>query len=623
MKLSKIAIGVTSCFVALTGNINVDQKSNELAFIFGISKAHAACRETATGVACDRPGGGGGGWNWWDTDEDSWGDWGENSGGGGSEGGNKPESSPDEEAPTAEISPADAASTVVMAKQLMNALKDLLETPGLNKTQIARMRALYNKLNDILTAASAGPEALHKLFTGDKSGAFEDVINFAVSYAVGFGVAASGAPVIIVVIASASAGYLFDNRHDVWNHLEATFVEFKHTYSNPPPPSNICGQFIPTCNIFLPPIVLDLDGDGIELLTKKKSRARIDIDDDGYFEKVSWVKSDDAIFVIDHNSSGTIDSLKEFSFSAFAPFGSTDLDGLRTFDTNLDGKFDNKDEAFKKSGVWLDKNQNAFFDEGEFLSSEQIGLEFISLIGEEVYENRDDSVIVTSMTYNLLSDSGHSVTRKAGDILFAGDTRSGVRTVYDYNSIQILENEKSGRLLKLLSHSSNNVKLGKEEFDSFDEYEHVIAGKHDDIIYNETDRAMTIRLKNGDDIAYGNSRRDVFKGGKGRDKLFGKGGNDFLSGGKGSDLLVGGRGDDVLKGGSGADRFKVGKGHDLVLDFDIGHDQLLLTKRFSGLPLTSYYAIEEEGNTTVYFSENDSVTFKGLALSDLKNIDFK
>lgn len=622
MKLSKVALGIASCFVALTGNINVDQQSNELAFIFGISKAHAGCRQTATGVACERPGGGGAGWNWWDTEGDSWGDWGDTSGGGGG-GGSKPESSPDEEAPTIDITPAEAANTVVMVKQLMNALKDLLNTPGLNKTQIARMRALYNKLNDILAAASAGPEALHKLLTGDTSGGLEDVFSFVASYAAGFGVAATGAPVIVVVIASAGAGYVFDNRDIVWEHLGTTFAEFKYTYSNPPSPSNVCGQFIPTCNMYLPPIVLDLDGDGIELLTKKKSSARIDIDDDGYFEKVSWVKSDDAIFVIDHNSSGTIDSLNEFSFSAFAPFGSTDLDGLRTFDTNLDGKFDNKDEAFKKSGIWLDKNQNAFYDEGEFLSSEQLGLESISLIGDEVYENRGSSVIVTSMTYNLLSDSGQSITRKAGDVLFTGDTRSGVRTVYDYNSIQILENEKSGRLLKLLSNAPNNVKLGKEEFDSFDEYEYVKAGKYDDIIYNDTDRSITIRLNNGDDVAYGNSRKDVFKGGKGRDKLFGKDGNDFLSGGKGGDLLVGGKGDDVLKGGSGADRFKVGRGHDLVLDFDIGQDQLLLRKKFSGLPLTSYPAIEEEGNTTVYFSEKDSVTFKGLALSDLINIDFK
>ncbi len=111
------------------------------------------------------------------------------------------------------------------------------------------------------------------------------------------------------------------------------------------------------CELVIPPIVLDMDGDGVELLSKKESNARMDIDADGYYERISWVKGDDALLYIDHNGSGTIDHNNEFSFASFAGRGASDLEGLRTFDINKDNIFDSNDKDFSQAGIWQDNKK--------------------------------------------------------------------------------------------------------------------------------------------------------------------------------------------------------------------------------------------------------------------------
>ena len=83
----------------------------------------------------------------------------------------------------------------------------------------------------------------------------------------------------------------------------------------------------------------------------------------------------------------------------------------------------------------------------------------------------------------------------------------------------------------------------------------------------------------GDDELVGGPGHDRFDGGDGEDDLWGGRGNDRLSGGAGNDALVGGNGNDQLSGGSGADLFVFGKGggEDVVSDFQLGVDRLVLT----------------------------------------------
>ena len=86
------------------------------------------------------------------------------------------------------------------------------------------------------------------------------------------------------------------------------------------------------------------------------------------------------------------------------------------------------------------------------------------------------------------------------------------------------------------------------------------------------------RLAGGDgaDILHGEGGRDVLRGGAEGDTLAGGGGVDVLFGGDGADRLNGGPGGDVLIGGADADIFSYGGGSDVVMDFELGLDTLVL-----------------------------------------------
>src|SRR3954454_2149742 len=70
-----------------------------------------------------------------------------------------------------------------------------------------------------------------------------------------------------------------------------------------------------------------------------------------------------------------------------------------------------------------------------------------------------------------------------------------------------------------------------------------------------SNRADTMQMRGGDDVA---------NGGAGDDRMFGGAGDDRLNGGAGDDRMNGGAGDDVLTDDRGTDRFSGGAGDDRI-----------------------------------------------------------
>jgi len=58
------------------------------------------------------------------------------------------------------------------------------------------------------------------------------------------------------------------------------------------------------------PIILDLDGDGIETIGYKEG-AYFDHDGNGFAEETGWASSDDGILALDRNGDGLINNGKE------------------------------------------------------------------------------------------------------------------------------------------------------------------------------------------------------------------------------------------------------------------------------------------------------------------------
>ena len=127
------------------------------------------------------------------------------------------------------------------------------------------------------------------------------------------------------------------------------------------------------------PVVLDLDGDGVELVSRKKSRAGFDYAGDGAADDTGWIGRDDGFLVIDRNNDGLITEAAELSLASEDEEARGGLQGLARLDSNSDGVVDQSDARFGELRVWRDGNGNGRTDAGELLTLEQAGVVAIRL----------------------------------------------------------------------------------------------------------------------------------------------------------------------------------------------------------------------------------------------------
>ena len=172
----------------------------------------------------------------------------------------------------------------------------------------------------------------------------------------------------------------------------------------------------------LAPIVLDLNGDGISLKSRKKSHASFDMDGDGKADDTGWVGKGDGLLVIDRNGDGKITTGAELSFLTDAPDAKSDLEALRSFDSNADGKVTSADTRWGELKVWVDANDNGVSDAGELQSLEELGITEIGLSGKATDKvvKPGDNVVLQTATFKR-SDGSVSTL---GDVALAFDPSS-------------------------------------------------------------------------------------------------------------------------------------------------------------------------------------------------------
>lgn len=124
------------------------------------------------------------------------------------------------------------------------------------------------------------------------------------------------------------------------------------------------------------PIVIDLDGDGIEV-GNVADGVRFDITGDGVAEQVAFPTGGDGFLVFDRNGNGIIDSGRElFGDQHGAANG---FEELAKFDSNVDGVIDAGDPIFNQLQVFVDENLNGRSEGSELLSLNQAGIRSILL----------------------------------------------------------------------------------------------------------------------------------------------------------------------------------------------------------------------------------------------------
>jgi hypothetical protein len=169
------------------------------------------------------------------------------------------------------------------------------------------------------------------------------------------------------------------------------------------------------------PLILDLDGDGIETSGASSTNPILfDHDGDGIKNGTGWVNSDDGLLVLDRNSNGTIDNGGElFGDSTLLANGSTASDGfaaLADMDSNADGVVNASDTQFANLRVWRDLNQDGISQSGELFTLASLGIASINVAHTNVSTNLGNG--------NTLTATG-SYTHTDGSTSTVGGTNLG------------------------------------------------------------------------------------------------------------------------------------------------------------------------------------------------------
>jgi hypothetical protein len=195
---------------------------------------------------------------------------------------------------------------------------------------------------------------------------------------------------------------------------------------------------------FVTPVVLDLNGDGIQTTTMQNG-VSFDIDNDGKSDQTAWAARGDGLLVRDINHDGQINNGSElFGSATVLPNGKTAADGyvaMSALDTNNDGILDAKDAAFGELMVWADKNNNGISEAKELTRLASLDIKSLSLNAIKSDQINNGNLIGLMGNYTTIDGKSHSM----GDVWFQTDAASA--NMFDMSAITNAAKEIKNRNL--------------------------------------------------------------------------------------------------------------------------------------------------------------------------------
>jgi Ca2+-binding RTX toxin-like protein len=170
--------------------------------------------------------------------------------------------------------------------------------------------------------------------------------------------------------------------------------------------------------IYVDPLILDLDDDGLEITPLSKG-ILFDANSDTIKTGTAWAGADDGILVWDRNGNGQIDSGAElFGDETILANGKKAAHGfaaLAELDSNADGKFDALDAHYANLRVWRDLNQDGISQADELQGLQASGVQSVELASTAAGTQYTDAILAQSGSFTRSDGS----TGQAGSFILA------------------------------------------------------------------------------------------------------------------------------------------------------------------------------------------------------------
>ncbi len=282
--------------------------------------------------------------------------------------------------------------------------------------------------------------------------------------------------------------------------------------------------------IFVDPILLDLNGDGVRL-TSQQDGVLFDIENCGQRSRTGWSSRQDGFLVLDLNGDGIINSISEmFSEYTNGTKGGQNKAGnkpytngwaaLANYDSNKDNVIDYRDnfiwnslkvwiDANHDGKSWIDENENDRFDVGEI--TELVSVIELGII--EIDMNVKSAAFGTLRDGNRLISIGRyrnrfSVWLEAVDVNLISDEAQHLVIEHPDGKVivsQTFRNDSTFVVKSFFSNSNSTSILNATELDVIN-------------LYGSAANDTLIAHRNGSWLV-GGSGSNIYKGGVGDDVL--------------------------------------------------------------------------------------------------------
>lgn len=170
------------------------------------------------------------------------------------------------------------------------------------------------------------------------------------------------------------------------------------------------------------PLILDLDGDGIETVgidfKTASNNAYFDFDNDGRLNATGWVKSDDGLLVRDLNNDGLINNGSEIfgdrTVKQNGELATHGFDALQDLDDNKDGIINHQDTAFNTLKVWQDYNKDGISQADELKSLSDLNIQSLTTQYQNTNQTTKGGQLVQLGSFTKTDGTTH----KMGDVNF-------------------------------------------------------------------------------------------------------------------------------------------------------------------------------------------------------------